>query len=942
MFLSVRGAVWLFTLLLFALQTSPRTHALTATPSLAASQLSVNMQTSSLGIPPEEPRLAWILIARHKNQRDLRQTAYRILVASSAAGLAVDKGDAWDSGRVRAELSIQVTYAGAALVPGTTYYWKVAVWDQGGRQGPWSGAATFTTSLRIEDWHAQWIAASPDRPVSAPAIEGRAQEQSETMPLPLFRKTLVVDKPIKSALVFVSGLGQYELRVNGHSVADSVLNPGWTDYQRTILYNSYDVTKLLQSGQNVLGLLLGNGMYDVPDIKGRYSKFTGSYGQPKAILQLVVHYADGSSSVIVSDHSWTTHPGSILFSSIYGGEDTDASREPRGWDLPVFAAADWELALEVSGPGGQLALQMSPPITVSHIYPALRVSEPRPGVLVYDLGQNMSGWPMIALRGPKGSTVNLKPGELIDADGLVTQHSGGGSAAQPILYRYTLRGQGVETWHPEFSYAGFRYIEVDGATTAHHPKPQTPVLLSVSGAFVHAAVAKVGAFHSSDHLFNRIHKLIDMAILSNAMSIITDCPTREKLGWLEQTYLNGGPLFLNYDMRTTYAKMAADMRDSQLSDGMVPGIAPEYVHFVDSKGVNTVFRDSPEWGSAAILSPWTLYQYSGDRHALDLAYPTMQHYAAYLLSRADKNILNYGLGDWYDIGPKPPGESQLTSKTVTATATFYADLIALEQIAGILNHPDDASRYRRQADAVRDAFNAQVFHPETNQYDRGSQTANAMPLALGMVPPGHEQAVLANLVADIKIRHDHVTAGDIGFHYLVRALTNLGRSDVLANIISRTDSPSYGYQLTRGATTLTEAWDTNRDDSQNHFMLGHGEEWFYRGLAGIRFDFADTTSTIRLEPYFPVGVHSAGASYDSVLGSIHSSWTREKNRVRWQITIPPGTTALVSFRGLDQQSVQELGTTERLANEKVCSTASADLVCTFGSGDYTFFSRLRL
>lgn len=265
---------------------------------------------------------------------------------------------------------------------------------------------------------------------------------------------------------------------------------------------------------------------------------------------------------------------------------------------------------------------------------------------------------------------------------------------------------------------------------------------------------------------------------------------------------------------------------------MVPSIAPEYVAFLDEHGRTTDFRDSPEWGSASILSVWTAYQFSGDRNLLAAHYDTMRNYAAFLRQKAANHILAYGLGDWYDIGPGEPGYSKLTSEEVTATAIYYQDLIVLSKAAGILDQPTDARAYAEEAAQVKSAFNEKLFHPETRNYDQGSQTANAMPLALGMVPAGREKAVLENLVDDIRRHQNHVTAGDIGFHYVVRALTDGGRSDVPFDMLSRTGSPSYGYQLARGATSLTEAWDSNPASSQDHFMLGHAEEWFYRGLAG--------------------------------------------------------------------------------------------------------------
>ena len=491
---------------------------------------------------------------------------------------------------------------------------------------------------------------------------------------------------------------------------------------------------------------------------------------------------------------------------------------------------------------------------------------------MYDLGQNLAGWPRITVRGHAGRTVRLIAGELLNPDGTVSQHSANADPASANLFSYTLSGKEEEAWHPRFSYWGFRYVQVEGAT--RNPSSNgKPVLVSLEGRFLHADAAADGSFVTSKQLFNQIHRLIDTAIISNMVSVLTDCPHREKLGWLEQTHLAGTSIMFNYDVLHLYQKIADDIGDAQLANGLVPAIAPEYVAFVDRNGVSTNFRDSPEWGSAAIISPWIAYQFYGDMRLLSDHYDEMRRYAEYLTGKSQDHMLTHGLGDWYDIGPNPPGESQLTGKGLTATAVYYQDLKILEQISNLLGKNVEARNYAQQANEVKSAFNRHLFHAETNQYDRGSQTALAMPLALGLIPEGHVQAVLENLVADIRKNNNHVTAGDIGFHYVVRALSDGGRSDVLNDMLSRTDSPSYGYQLSRGATTLTEAWDTNPDSSQNHFMLGHGEEWFYRGLAGIEFDLSrDKSEQIVIRPA-PVGdIQSASATYNSVLGSISSSW----------------------------------------------------------------------
>ena len=486
----------------------------------------------------------------------------------------------------------------------------------------------------------------------------------------------------------------------------------------------------------------------------------------------------------------------------------------------------------------------------------------------------------------------MLPGELLKPDGTVTQASGGAGPNNPVLFNYTLAGDGEERWHPRFSYYGFRYVEVESIpATGGSPAPE---LLSLQTDFLHDDVSIDGHFNSGVKELNDIHSLIDRAILSNMVSVLTDCPTREKLGWLEQTHLAGYAIMANYGVLRLYEKIAEDMAEAQLPNGFVPAIAPEYVAFLDAKGGSTNFRDSPEWGSADILATWQVYAFYGDADILREHYESMVHYAAYLRSKLQDGMLTYGLGDWFDIGPGNPGESQLTGKGLTATATYYQDLDTLAKIASVLGKTGDVEAFNKEAVSIRESFNSHLFHTETAIYDRGSQTAQAMPLALGLVPPELRQAVLDNLVRDIRAHNNHVTAGDIGFHYVVRALTDNGRSDVLFDMLSREDSPSYGYQLKRGATTLTEAWDTNPGSSQDHFMLGHAEEWFYRGLAGIDVDLSrPQPRQITLHPAFLTKVPEVQANIQTALGNVVSSWVHEGSRTRWHFVIPPGVRATV-------------------------------------------------
>ncbi|MGP8260384.1 MAG: family 78 glycoside hydrolase catalytic domain [Acidobacteriaceae bacterium] len=736
---------------------------------------------------------------------------------------------------------------------------------------------------------AQWITAQTDVPV-ATAVHASfpsADDSSAPVPLPIFRHSFTphgrtAGAKLASAMLNISGLGQFEAHINGRNVTEAVLTPGWSDYRKRVYFDTYDVTKLIVPGENAIGVLLGNGMYNVESPASRYTKFRGTFGQPKLIVALVLRFTDGTEQRVVTDGAWKCTAGPITFSNIYGGEDYDARQEQAGWDAAGFDDKGWAAASVVAGPGGELVAETIPPVVANESYAPVAVTHPKPGVTVYDLGENMAGWPEIEVSGLRGDVVKMLPGELLDANGLVTQRSMNASAKDPDLFTYTLKGGGVEMWYPRFSYTGFRYVQVE--TAGFNPEATPPVVVKIAGRFLHDRVAVDGTFTSSNELLNRIHTLIDRAILSNSVSVLTDCPTREKLGWLEQTHLAGASIMYNYNVASLYAKMAADMRDAQTADGLVPDIAPEYTTFPDD------FRDSPEWGAAVILSPWEVYQFYGDLDLLRDEYPAMQRYAEYLRGKAQGHLLLYGLGDWYDIGPKNPGRSQLTSVGVTASAIYYQELMALVDVADVLKRFDEGKNYLSEALRVKDAFNARFFHADTNQYDTGSQTANAMPLVVGLVDTDRREAVLANLVADIHAHGDHVTAGDVGFHYVVRALTDGGRSDVLYAMLTRTDKPSYGDQLAHGATTLTEAWDANPGSSQDHFMLGHAEEWFYRGLAGIQVNLVDWQlggeTRFIIRPAIVGDLTHVSAIYHSKAGLVASAWTCDGDKLQMDVTLP--------------------------------------------------------
>lgn len=554
--------------------------------------------------------------------------------------------------------------------------------------------------------------------------------------------------------------------------------------------------------------------------------------------------------------------------------------------MPAFNDKDWNYAIETKGPPA-LQSQMQEPLVVAERFAPGERRKLGDGSWLYDLGQNFSGIPLITVSGRKGDTVKLIPAELINEDGSANQKGSGG----PHVYTYILKGEGIEKWQPRFTYYGFRYLQVKGALPRGVTNPKDlPVLKSIRGLHTRNGAPDVGSFHCSNDLFNRTNNLILWAIKSNMVSVFTDCPHREKLGWLEQTHLMGSSVQYNYDVAALNRKVIEDMKQAQYADGKIPAIAPEYTVFT------APFDESPEWGSAAVILPWYNYLWYGDKRTLSRAYDMMKGYVAYLEKKSTGHLLSYGLGDWFDIGPRPPGVSQLTPLGVTATAMYYYNLTILEKTAKLLGKEADAVKFKNQATQVRTAFNKKYFNSHTKQYATGSQTSNAIAIYTGIVEPRYKKDVLNNLVADIQRRNNALTAGDIGYRYVLRVLEAEGRSEVIYAMNNRSDVPGYGYQLKHGATALTESWQAYPNVSNNHFMLGHLMEWFYSGLCGIRqAEGSAGFREIEIRPQ-PVGdITQARAGYKSVHGLISVQWKKDKSAFELDIAIPPNTRATVYF-----------------------------------------------
>ncbi|MDX2442490.1 MAG: family 78 glycoside hydrolase catalytic domain [Bacteroidales bacterium] len=698
--------------------------------------------------------------------------------------------------------------------------------------------------------------------------------------VPMFRKEFNINGSIESASINICGLGHYELYINKHKIGDRFLSPGWTNYQKRSLYNSFDITEQIKEGGNAIGVLVGNGFYNIN--RERYRKLVIAYGYPKLIFNIQIKFKDGSVKNIVSDGDCKVTPSPITFSSIYGGEDYNATLEQEGWSRFSFDDSKWQKPVLLGNSIEKLFPEEDYPLKVMEEFLPQKISTSKTGRTIYDFGQNASGIISLKVKGYRGTQIIIRPDELIDEKGNITQSSGGG----PYEFKYTLKGEGIEEWQPKFTYYGFRYADVE-IIEPRRVETKTE-LIEIKMLHTRNSSPTVGSFSCSDTLFNQIFELINWGMKSNMASVATDCPHREKLGWLEQTYLIGPSMHYNFDIHILYSKIVTDMIDSQLENGLVPDIAPEYVPF---KGG---FRDSPEWGSASVIIPWQLYKWYGDKEVLEKAYLMMKRYVDYLQNKSKNHLLDHGLGDWYDLGPKHPGEAQLTPRALTATTIYYHDLLIVAHTTKILGHRAESKKYMDLAEKVKGAFQNEFYNPKTGLCSTGSQTSYAMALYTGILPKTDKEKVFKNLVDSIKQNNYALTSGDIGYHFLVRVLSENGRSDILYEMNNRSDRPGYGYQVKKGATSLTESWSALSDVSNNHMMLGHLMEWFYTGLGGIYQDensFAYNSIIIAPKP---VGsIKWAKCYYNSPQGKILSEWEIEENSFSLKIEVPKTTTAKI-------------------------------------------------
>ena len=895
---------------------------LLAQTALSVGGLRVEYLINPIGIDALQPRLSWRIASA---QRNTMQSAYQLQVAANESSVIRGANLLWDSGKTTSDASVFVDYAGPPAVSRTRYYWRVRVWDASGRASPWSAVAFWETGLlQPGDWSARWVGPPPTSADSLPS------------PSPLLRRAFRVADHVRSARVYVTSLGLYELYLNGQRVGDQLFTPGWTSYHRRLQYQTYDVTPPLRPGANVFGAMLGDGWY-----RGKLGFFgqRNLYGRQLSLrAQLEIRYESGRTESVVSDADWKTTVGPILTSDIYGGETYDARRELSGWATAPYDDREWAAValLDPPSPLPVLVASLSPPVH--------RVRELRPvdmrrapsGETIFDLGQNFTGWARLTVRGSAGTTVTLRFGEVLDRDGnLYTANLR--AAAQTD--RYTLSGKGREVYEPHFTFHGFRYVAARGL-------PAPPDSATITGIAVSSDLAQTGSLVTSDSLLNQLQRNIVWGQRSNFLDVPTDCPQRdERLGWTGDAQVFARTAAFNMDVSGFFAKWLADVAADQDPSGSVPWVVPNPLG-----GDSIRFAGTAGWSDVAVIIPWTMYLMYGDRRLLERQYPSMRAWVDYARRRAGADLIwrpGWQFGDWLALhsdDPSYPGATTGTDLIATAFLAHSTELVA--RAATVLGRSDDGATYGALFRKIRDAFNRE-FVSRTGRVGENTQTAYALAIAFDLLPDSLVPIAAGRLAQDVTAREHHLTTGFLGTPYLLHVLKATGHvGDAFALLMQRS-YPSWLYPITRGATTMWERWDGIRPDSSfedpgmnsfNHYAFGAVGDWMYQNIGGIDIDSAGPGyRRSRIAPRPGAGLTSASASLETVYGTLSSAWRLDGQRFTLDVAIPANTSAEVTLWDTRIGNVREGGVSLNSRDGiHAARQRGTDVVVDVGSGRYRF------
>ena len=847
---------------------------------ISVTNLQCEMLNNPEGIDVLKPRLSWQI---KSDVNDVKQTAYQIMVASTLENLNANKADLWDSGKITSNESVNIIYNGKKLGDRQNAFWKVTVFTNKGEIKSATTAHFSIGILKYVGWSSKhWIGyekLSKDDSVS----------QYSRLSARYLRKEINLKKQVKSAKVYIMGMGLYELYINGNKIGDQVLAPVPTDYTKNVKYNVFDVTSQLKEGKNMLGTILGNGRFFA--MRQDYKPYKiKSFGLPKMALQLFVEYTDGSKEVIRTDDTWKlTTDGPILSNNEYDGEEYDARKEMKGWATTNFDDKNWVNARYVQEPGGFYEAQMTPNMKIMGEVKPISIKATPKGTYILDMGQNMVGWLQLKVKGKSGDQITMKFAESLQADGSLYIANLRDAKTTDV---YILKGEGEEIWEPRFIFHGFRFVEISGF-------PTKPTLDNFIGKVVYDDMKTTGTFESSDATMNQIFKNAWWGISGNYKGMPIDCPQRnERQPWLgDRTTGAYGESFL-FNNQTLYAKWLDDIKYSQTQDGGLPDVAPAFWRY---------YGDNVTWPGTYITVADMLYHQFGDQEVIKRQYPNMKKWMLYM----EENYLQNDLmnkdkyGDWCVppeslelIRSKDP--ARLTDGELISSAFYYQLLGIMKKFAKIANADADIAHYGDLETRIKKVFNAKFFNVDKNTYANNTVTANLLPLAFGIVPENVKDKVFQNMAHEVEVtKQGHISTGVIGTQFLMRTLTNFGRGDLAFKLASNKTYPSWGFMVENGATTIWELWNGNTADpsmnSQNHVMLlGDLLIWYYENMAGIKSN-PETPGfkQIIMKPDFNAGLTFVNASYESIYGLIKSDWKKNKNTLEWKVTIPANSSALV-------------------------------------------------
>lgn len=890
--------------------------------------LTCEYQENPLGVDVLAPLLGWKLESTARSQS---QSAYEIQVVVRKEDLCQGKNLVWKSGKIDSRQNISVPYDGKKLKPFTRYYWRIRAYNQDGEVSEWSQLAYWETSmLSSADWKAQWIGDGSVSPV-------KTEDFYKDDPAPLFRKTFQLRKPMLEARLYIAGIGYYEASMNGNRIGDRVLDPGWTNYSKQILYSTYDITSQLHSGENSLGVMLGNGFYNpLPMRVFLPLREYLTIGRPCLKAQLRIRYTDGETETIVTDASWKTSVGPIMRNNVYLGEHYDARNEQVGWDQFPFDDSHWMQAVVVSDPpSGQLASQMQPPVRITKVIQPIRMTETRAGEFVFDMGQNFAGVVRIKVRGPKGTTVKIRYGEDVYSDGslnVMTSVAGQQKKVWDANWEtpgqpqtawqedsYTLKGEGEETWSPRFTFHGFRYVEITGW-------PGRPSLADVEGSRLNADLQKTGQFECSNPMINHLNQVLDYTFLSNVFSVQSDCPAREKFGYGGDIVGVARAFCWFYDMGNFYRKAICDFAVDQRPLGGITETAP-YNGLAD-QGLGD--NSGPiGWQLAFAFMQKQLLDYYGDLKTIERYYPALQQQVEFLRSKASLHIIDHCINDHESLEERIPA--------LFATAHYYHHVLLLSEFASLTGRTKDAQKYTQLSVGIKDAFIREFVKSGNGEVGNQTQGAQAFALFYNLIPENEKEAALKVFLKAIKERDGHIAAGIFGVPAVLEVLRLNNRNDIAYEMVTKKDFPGWGHMLESGANTLWETWKySDNVFSQNHPMFGSVGEWLYQTLGGIN-PAAPGFRKILIKPQPAGDLVWVNCSYHSVNGNIVSNWKKEGNTLELQIIIPANTTAQVYLPSSENATIIESNTPIGIIKDIRRIGYSTGFTCLeVGSGSYSF------